>query len=155
MTDDHPIEPQDYLYGVKVVDIGDFRVQRGMTRRNADTCKHLKVTYDPEERRVFCNDCEKGVDPFDAFINLVERFANAEARIQRSAANLNAALEANIISRAAKSIDVAWRSKTMAPACPHCCEALLPEDFANGVKTNVSKELARRKRTKRHGNEST
>ena len=29
---DRPIEPMDYLHGVKVVDIGDLRVARGETR---------------------------------------------------------------------------------------------------------------------------
>ena len=152
---DHPIEPQDYVYGVKVVDIGDARVERGMTRRNASSCKHIRVVYDSSERRVFCKDCEKGVDPFDAFLMIVERFAAADANIKRATDQANKALQSSIISRAAQSMDKAWRRKNTTPACPHCREALLPEDFAAGVKTSVSKELARRKRAKRQSNEKT
>jgi hypothetical protein len=52
-------------------------------------------------------------------------------------------MEHSVISRAAKEVDKVWRSRHMAPCCPHCKTALLPEDFANGVKRAVSKELAR------------
>lgn len=41
-----PIEPQDYLYGTKVVQIEDLRVARGMTRRPVSSCRHRKLVYD-------------------------------------------------------------------------------------------------------------
>jgi hypothetical protein len=64
---DAPIEPLDYLYGVKVVDIGDARVKRGKSRRPIGTCPHKSMHYDQEERRVWCADCEATLEAFDAF----------------------------------------------------------------------------------------
>lgn len=46
---------------------------------------------------------------------------------------------------AAKVMDEAWRRTTMAPLCPHCHEAILPEDVAGGVaQTGKKMVLARR-----------
>lgn len=156
MVDDHPIDPVDYTYGVKVVDIGDIRVARGLSRSRAEVCKHSNMAYDSKERRVYCRDCEKGIHPFDAFLRLVENYHAAHLSLSAKKNQVDEALKFSLISRAAKNIDVEWRARNTAPACPHCHEALLPEDFADGVKTTVSKELARRKRiakTKANKNE--
>ena len=73
---------------------------------------------------------------------IVERFAAADANIKdQTRQSRRPALYPE-----QRSMDKAWRRKNTTPACPHCREALLPEDFAAGVKTSVSKELARRKR---------
>jgi len=142
-----PIEPQDYLYGVKVVQIEDIRVARGLTRRPYSSCTHRKMVYDDKERRVWCSDCETGVEAFDAFLHLVEKFSAAAGRINRRAAELAEAEKFQIRSRAAKVMDEAWRSTKMAPLCPHCNTAILPEDVAGGV-ASTSKALvaAARKR---------
>lgn len=62
-----PIEPMDYLRGVKLVDIGEVRVARGQTRVPRQTCQHTNMAYDDSERRVYCRDCGNDVDAFDAF----------------------------------------------------------------------------------------
>lgn len=146
MIDDHPIEPQDFVSGVKVVDIGDIRVARGWSRHRYESCPHKNTVYDEKERRIYCSDCEKGIHPFDAFVKIVRWHAQAVDKINSERKQAEESLEFSIRSRAAKNIDIEWRARNTAPACPHCHEALLPEDFADGVKTTVSKELARRKR---------
>ncbi|PAA08055.1 hypothetical protein [Pseudomonas fragi] len=142
-----PIEPQDYLYGVKVVQIEDIRVARGLTRRPSSSCTHRKMVYDHNERRIWCSDCESEVEAFDAFLHLVEKFSAAAGRINRRAAELAEAEKFQIRSRAAKVMDEAWRSTKMAPLCPHCNAAILPEDVAGGVaKTSKALVAAARKR---------
>lgn len=131
--DDRPIEPQDYLSGVRVVDIGDLRVARGMTRRPKSSCKHLRLVYDEKERRIYCEDCRTDVPAFDAFVGLVERWKENMDAAQRL---LDDAREANAFAArglAAKELDRAWRKKTMVPSCPHCRNGLFPEDFVKGV----------------------
>lgn len=142
-----PIEPGDYLYGVKVVDIGDLRVARGMTRRPMSACRHLRMVYDDKERRVWCSDCESEVEPFDAFKGLVERMDGHIKSINKRL-QVVADVEVHALrSRAAKVMDEAWRSTKMAPLCPHCSAPILPEDVARGV-AMASKSLvvAARKR---------
>lgn len=136
-----PIEPQDYLYGVNVVDIGDLRVARGKSRRVPSTCRHLRLAYDSNERRIFCQDCENDVEPFDAFMQLVERHHYLEAKAEK----MRQDAAHTIISRAGKRMDEAWRSRNMAPCCPRCSMAILPEDVIDGLSmTNKEWEVRRR-----------
>ena len=144
---DAPIEPHEYLYGVKVVQIEDLRVARGLTRRPLSSCKHKKLVYDDKERRVWCSDCEAEVEPFDAFTQLVGVFSSAKSKIDRRMQELAEAEKFAMRSRAAKRMDEYWRSQTMAPLCPHCNGAILPEDVVNGLaQTSKSIEIAARKR---------
>ncbi|WP_216179309.1 hypothetical protein [Verticiella alkaliphila] len=136
-----PIQPLDFIAGVKVVDIGDLRVARGMTRRPYSACKHLSLTYDQTERRIWCRDCETEVESFDAFMQLVNRHSQFDAKIER----LQAAEKHTLFSRAGKTMDEAFRSRKMAPLCPHCKEMIFPEDVANGVGMgNKEMEISRR-----------
>lgn len=144
---DAPIDPQDYLYGPKVVQIGDLRVARGLTRRPKTSCRHKSVVYDLGERRVWCRDCETAVDPFDAFLGVVEVWESARNHHKRRERELAEAEAFSIISRASKVIDTVWRSKRSVPLCPHCHEAILPGDVVGGVST-ASRELVEQRRKK-------
>jgi hypothetical protein len=144
---DAPIEPQDYLYGVKVVQIEDIRVARGLTRRPHSSCPHKKMVYDDKERRIWCSDCETEVEAYDAFEKLVGMFSAAASRIKRRETELAEAETFQVRGRAAKVMDEAWRSTKTAPLCPHCSTALLPEDVVGGVaKTSKALVIAARKR---------
>lgn len=137
-----PIDPLQYLYGIKVVDIGDLRVARGKSRRPPSVCKHQRLVFDTEERRIYCEDCKTDVEAFDAFLQLVDRHHVLDAKAQR----VREDAAHTVISRAAKRMDDAWRSKKMAPMCPHCRAPILPEDVVNGV-AMASKEFEQRRRT--------
>lgn len=142
-----PIDPQDYLYGVKVVQIEDLRVARGLTRRPISSCSHQKLVYDNNERRIWCSDCETEVEAFDAFEGLVSRLSAANGRLKSRETALAQAEQFQARSRAAKVMDEAWRSTKTAPLCPHCNTAILPEDVADGVaKASKALVLAARKR---------
>ncbi|MBO2926699.1 hypothetical protein [Metapseudomonas otitidis] len=142
-----PIEPQEYLYGPKVVQIEDLRVARGLTRRPLSSCRHRQLVYDDKERRVWCQDCEQEVEAFDAFLSVVGVFQRAKAEIDRRRRELEEVEKFRIVSRAAKAMDAAWRKRDTAPLCPHCMTAILPEDVAKGV-AEGSKSLAQARRKK-------
>ncbi|MHA3884628.1 hypothetical protein [Stutzerimonas degradans] len=144
---DAPIEPQEFLYGPKVVTIEDLRVARGLTRRPLSSCLHRQLVYDDKERRVWCQDCESEVEAFDAFLQVVGVFSSAKSKIDRRMQEVAEAEKFAMRSRAAKRMDEYWRSQTMAPLCPHCNGAILPEDVVNGLaQTSKSIEIAARKR---------
>lgn len=140
-----PIDPQDYLYGPKVIQIDDLRVARGMTRRPRTSCRHKQLVYDESERRVWCRDCESDVEPFDAFLNVCAVWTTASNRLERRQREVEEAEAFSIISRAAKVIDQHWRSKRSVPLCPHCSKALMPGDIVGGLST-ASRELVERQR---------
>ena len=147
MTDDDtttaPVVPCSFVSGVRVVDIGDLRVARGLTRRPVRTCRHLGMVYDTQERRIYCEDCKNDVEAFDAFSMLVELHHHIEEVHKR----MREAEQHTLISRAAKRIDAAFRCRGMAPQCPHCRAAILPEDIVNGLGM-VNKEMELRRRGK-------
>jgi hypothetical protein len=151
MTDhkDPPIDPQDYIYGAKVVDIGDARVFRGRSRRAASSCKHRKMHYDQTERRIWCPDCETDIPAFDAFIVLVDQFATEQERLTKMRHELESAMKFQARSLAVKALDEVWRGRNMAPCCPHCKAGLLPEDFAKGVGQQVGRDYEMRRRGKK------
>ncbi|MGE1071201.1 hypothetical protein ACQJ22_01250 [Pseudomonas fragariae (ex Marin et al. 2024)] len=67
--------------------------------------------------------------------------------LARRRSELDEAEKFQIRSRAAKVMDDAWRSTKLAPLCPHCNTAILPEDVAAGVaKTSKALVSAARKR---------
>ena len=116
MIDDHPIEPQDFVSGVKVIDIGDIRVSRGLSRHRYESCQHKNTVYDEKERRIYCQDCEKGIHPFDAFVKIVKWHAQAVAKINSERKQVDESLEFSIRSRAAKNIDIGVESKKYMPS---------------------------------------
>lgn len=130
---DPPIEAPGFIGGVTVVDIGDIRVARGMTRRAYSSCPHRQLLYDDRERRVWCKDCERDVEPFDAFKKIVENYDSSYKSIVRREEKLAETERFKIRSIAARAMDEAWRSKNMVPACPHCHRGLFPEDFKHGA----------------------
>lgn len=141
MSDNTPIIPEPFTHGVTVVDIGDARVARGLTRRPLSSCTHKSMVYDPRERRIWCSDCETEVPAFDAFMSIVEGYDRALKAAKRK---INEAREAEtraIRSRAAKVMDKAWSSRTMLPICPHCRRGIAPEDVLKGT-GSVSREYA-------------
>lgn len=143
---DPPIVEQDYLYGVKVVDIGDVRVARGMSRRPVSACNHQRLIYDPKERRIWCKDCETDVEAFDAFQIIVGQWHGAHDELERRQRQIDEAKAANISRIAAKRMEDLWRRKNVIPACPHCHAGLLPEDAERMGAVSKEIEVARRKK---------
>ncbi|MDF8363370.1 MULTISPECIES: hypothetical protein [Achromobacter] len=136
-----PIEPVEFVHGLNVVDIGDLRVARGRSRRAPSICRHLQLVFDTAERRIYCLDCKTDVEAFDAFMQMVERHHYLDEKAER----MRSDAAHSVISRAGKQMDQAWRSRTMAPACPHCKAAILPEDVVDGFPT-VARDLEIRRR---------
>lgn len=139
---DPPIVEPGFIGGVTVVDIGDVRVARGLSRRHSSSCPHRGLVYDNHERRIWCKDCEKDVEAFDAFTLLVSNYSVALDQLARREKNVKEAETFQLRSLAAKEIDKAWRHKNMIPACPHCGHGLFPEDFKNGVKGMIGRDYA-------------
>lgn len=148
------IEPEDYLYGVKVVDIGDARVARGRTRREKGLCTHRNMTYDNHERRVWCNDCETQLELFDAFEALVNQWHKAFANLEQQKKEIMELIEANRMKVAAQRLSKEWQKHATIPACPHCGVGLFPDDFTGGISTR-SAVLERQRRLNKEQDKPT
>ena len=138
--------PGSEPFGQPVIDLAEMRIKRGRSNVSVATpCKHRALIYSQDERRVWCEDCERTIDSFDAFMTVVGQFhpmVNAAKHALRRAKEAEAM---TITLRAAKVFDKAWRGNQMAVSCPHCRTGLLPEDFLSGG-SQVSAEIERARR---------
>lgn len=141
-----PAHPDATPRSKPVIDLGDMRVAFGRPRFPKNICKHKTLIYCTDERRVWCQDCERSLDNFEAFMALVNEhcamLTDADRRLKRA----KEAEKIYIHRKAAKELDLAWGRKN-AVGCPHCGRGLLADDFASGGKqTSRDIELARRKK---------
>ena len=142
MSLDPPIDEQPYIQP-QVIDLGDVRVARGLSRRGHSLCNHRQLRYDSHERRVWCADCETTLESFDAFMVFVEHFQAMTSAARRRLDEANEAREAVIHRIAARKVEAIWRGK-MAVTCPHCHRGILPGDALGPVSPDF--EMARRAR---------
>lgn len=151
MTDE-PILPDDGAspHSAVVIDLAGIRVQWGRPKyRPGGPCPHKSLSYSQSERRVWCRDCERTIDSFDAFMVFVSNYQAMLREVNSKARIAEETLKSRINRRGAKEIDKVWSGRKMAILCPHCHGGLLPEDFVNGrATTSRDIELARRKRAK-------
>lgn len=153
--DDKPIDvPLEALedggaYRATVVDLADVRIRLGRTKLGPGLrqCEHLKMIYSPSERRVWCEDCERTIDNFDAFLIFTRKFERMLAEARGKLSQAKEALAGAARLRATKALDHIWAGRKMAPCCPHCRKGLIPEDFTRGVSSiSMEWEMARRNR---------
>jgi hypothetical protein len=136
-------------FGSPVIDLAEMRIKFGRSdTKVGKPCEHRAVIYSRSERRVWCEDCERTIDTFDAFMTVVAHFHSMEAAAKAKLAAAKTAEALTINLRSAKVFDKAWRGPhQMAVACPHCRGGLLPEDFIHGG-SQRSAELERARRAK-------
>jgi hypothetical protein len=143
MSEDAPIEPDEdgQPFRAKVIDLDGVRVQWGRPRYKGNRCQHRSLVYSQDERRVWCRDCAQTIEGFSAFMTLVRHFEKMTDEANRKLAKAAEALKAVLIRRVSKDLDRTWGAK-MAPCCPHCRKALLPEDF-DGRSSSVNADWER------------
>lgn len=132
-----PIVKQNYLHGTKTVSIEDLRIARGSPKLHYDRCKHRQLVFSPQERAIWCDECETRLDPFDVFILLVEKQSWVENRFKE----LQRLEDQTLISRAAREFDVEFRKRSSVPCCPNCKQGIFPEDVNKGLQS-INKEQA-------------
>jgi hypothetical protein len=137
----------------KVVDLGAFRTKvRYGGRYDKGHCKHMRVTIDRDAGVIVCDDCEKPVSAFHLVVAWCEGWGEIAAAVTRQkerAVAISRMLRGyKVRLRALKDLEKYWWRGSQLPCCPHCRRGLLPEDFADGAGSMVSREyeMARRKR---------
>lgn len=129
-----------------VIEFGELRVRREqrMSLFTKDRCRHFNMTLDDNGDIVTCDDCGKQLSAFWALQLITEQYKAAWAKVQATGDRINREAQTSLHLRAAVKVEKAWRSRTMVPTCPHCHEAIFPEDGFGGSATNRQIALARR-----------
>ena len=117
-----------------------------LKRIRKDRCEHKHLCFDPMARHIECEECGQFVEPFDAFMILLDyhrRGADILLSRQSELKELEEKAGKNLL-KATRELDRVWRSK-MLPTCPHCKEAIAPEDGFGMFSVNRKMEMERRK----------
>jgi hypothetical protein len=133
----------DVTISAQVISIADFSIKRAAQKKYTD-CQHLKLTRDDELQIVGCDDCGKKIGNYAALSMLIARWEKLQRSIESKNRKAVDALNKTIVLRAAQKVESAWRSQKMVPTCPHCIEAIFPNDGFGS--TAVNKEVALRRR---------
>ncbi len=146
MSDDR-LEPLETagMYVDNVVDLAGLRIRAGRRPHNAKECSHLNLTYSSRDRLIWCEDCSRNIDGFDAFLLLTSKFERMIYDVRRRKKLADDALRSTLVRRAAKELDSRYLGN-MAPVCRSCRDAILPEDILNSGSVSIEIERARRRR---------
>jgi len=144
---DVPLEnvPNAQPFGSPIIDFGGVRVAHGMRRFLHRKCEHRSLVYSMDERRIWCENCERTIEAFDAFMSIVKYFHQMELAAQAEIVRAREASKFHLVRRAAKELDRIWGRK-MAASCPHCGNGIIPEDGLRMSSRSRDLEIARRKR---------
>lgn len=134
-----------------IIKFADLKIKAG----KLSDCAHLNLILDKHQGFIQCEDCDLFIDPFNAFLILINKWDAFRKTLDRKHDHLDQkreTLEKEIHTLAALNLEKEWQLKTMLPACPSCQRGLLPSDFQSGsiFKANKEMEIARRKRETNH-----
>lgn len=133
----------DVTINAQILSIEEFRLRRAPDRKLED-CKHYSLVRDDDLQTVECTDCGKNIGTYAALLMLVSRLAKLQRHIDIQSKAVAEAMEKTITLRAAQRVERAWRSRSIAPTCPHCDEAIFATDGFGS--SSISKEIALRRR---------
>ncbi len=135
----------------KVINFADMAFKlRGTRLFSDDRCEHSKVTLDDNGGIVTCDTCGKQLDAYLTLRRMCEKWDSHRRELDSYRERVIEEAKGSVILRAARRVEKAWRSRTMAPTCPHCHKAILPEDgFGQSGSVNLQMERERRAFKKR------
>lgn len=140
----------------KTVSFAEFRAKvRGaaFVRDEERYCQHHHIILDPEHGTIECEDCGKSLSAFvtlSKFVDGWNRIQEWKDKIVADGHEAHKAAQRRLATvyqttkkykphlRAIKAFEKLWR-RDMGPCCPHCGNALLPEDFAEGARSTHSR----------------
>jgi hypothetical protein len=104
---DPPLEvlPHGGCYLSEVVDLASVRIRLRRTLFKAKVCEHRPLIYSPTERRVWCEDCERTIDDFDAFVIFTRKFEDMLREARHKMQVADEAMKSSVRRRATKQLD--------------------------------------------------
>jgi hypothetical protein len=133
-----------------VVEIGEMRLRlvRSYEKTPEESCKHNHTSLDDEGDIVRCDECGMQVSAYWVLKNLAQHYKHQLRLLQHARETVAWERGKHIVRRAARKVEEAWRSRTMAPACPLCGRGILPTDGFGDTQVNKARELERRAQEK-------
>ena len=141
-------EKEGMMSDENVVSIGDWRINRkhaSYSIFDKKECRHLNTTMMDEGQYIRCDDCNAPLSAYWVLSRLLQDIRNTRKEIRSEQQRLALAPERALRLKAAQTIEGAWRSRTMVPACPHCTRGIFAADMLNPSYVSKEIEMQRRK----------
>lgn len=105
-------------------------------------CSHPSLIYNNNGNIITCRECKQQLDPYwsaiHVFRGLAEFFEQLDVR-KKTVEEMEAKA---VTHKAALAVERAWRRRKMIPTCPHCYQAIAPEDGFGGSSVGKHTETA-------------
>lgn len=139
-----PDEPSQEADGGRIVTIGDLKIRRAQRfSRDPARCAHNDLEMQADGEIIVCMDCSRQVSAYWVLGQLLDQYRDAWRAVRSEWEQARWERKKTVRMVAARKIEDAWR-RGMAPCCPHCDRAILPEDGLGEVQVNRALEVARR-----------
>lgn len=129
-----------------VIQLGELIIRQREKRRGFrdERCRHTNTTWDANGDIITCDDCKMQISPVWMLHMLVEHYSEAMRKVAARERSIAEDKAHNLHLIAARRVEAVWRSRNMAPCCPHCGRGILPEDKLGDAQTRRDFELRRR-----------
>lgn len=127
-----------------VVQIGEFQFSRKKRDYMDKGCKHHRTTLSSDGEITMCDDCGKQVSSYWVLLQVLDAYTEQVNKLHRERVAVSEVAGKQLHLKAAQDVERAWRSKSMVPVCPHCREAIFPQDLFGRSMTNREMALRRR-----------
>lgn len=133
----------------EIIKIGEGKFEQIWRAR----CPHRHLLIDRNNETIECKDCKAPMSPFKAFTILIQEWEGAQADLKcrrEELEELEQRREKGLL-KATQNVDRAWRSRGMVPVCPHCRQAIFPDDGFGNSRMNRTMAIEARKFKKDRG----
>jgi predicted Rdx family selenoprotein len=130
-----------------VIQLGEYKFKRkreGFVPAARAGCQHKNMTIEDWGDVITCDDCGKQLGAAWVLREVLADYSRELDKVNARAAQVQEQTSREIHLIAARKVEAAWRSKTMAPACPHCGRGILAGDGLGSSLVNRSMEVRRR-----------
>ncbi len=127
----------------KVIRLGEHRISS--KKKSPSTCSHMNMVIDHENALVLCEDCGEYLNPVRVLERLAQDIEIRYGRIQWEREELEKLRGNSRHLIAARKAEKAWKSRDTVPICPHCDEAIFPDDGFGERFANKKHAIERRK----------
>lgn len=113
----------------KIIGLDQIRISRGLEK--IFKCKDRKFVIDTTNRRITCNSCGAGIDPYDAMLELSYRREEYNQQMERLLEQRKQIVNYKPHLVVIKKLEKQYRGRKMIPNCPRCHEPFYLEELVH------------------------
>jgi len=130
----------------KIIGIDQLKINRGINK--FCTCHNRRFMIDPKNRRVTCQGCGSGVDPYDAMYEIARKGEKLQEQVQSLLEQRKQIQNYKPWLVTIKNLEKQYRGKKMLPTCPSCEEPFYLEELTYWTNAKLAEGRIQKRREK-------